>query len=108
MIKHLLFSAFFLTSGTISAQSDSCIFVENTVCGDCENGTALRPYFGCPITECSFIVCDRWGTVLHESTTLEPEFEAYGLKDGTYFYFLKGKFANGKEFNIESRFNYLR
>lgn len=108
MIKHLLLTLFLLVSGIVSAQSDSCIFAQNTFCGDCDHGTVFRPYFGCPITECKCTIYDRWGNLLYESTTLEPEFETYGLKEGTYFYTLKGKYEDGKEFNLERRFNYFR
>lgn len=108
MIKLLVLTALFLTSNFVSAQSDSCIFAQNTFCGDCDHGTLFRPYFGCPITECRFTLYDRWGNILHESTALEPEFETYGLKDGTYFYTLKGKYADGNAFNLERRFNYFR
>jgi hypothetical protein len=40
----------------------------------------------CPFSEVNFLVFNRWGQLLHQSTDLEPEFDASKLVQDTYFY----------------------
>jgi len=65
------------------------------------------------LQEVQFIVYDRWGLKMAEITQSSKGWDGRttsgeACSEGTYFYFLKGKDADGKEYNLKGQLQLFR
>jgi hypothetical protein len=107
---HFLMLLFF-PFGAFS-QTDSCtIYIPNNVSMHCDQAGMdflLEVQHNCPFSEAHFMVFDRWGEVLHDSTDLHPEFDASKLPQATYVYRLDVVYSNGNKQRVQGDFVVLK
>lgn len=103
MWKSILISALFcgLSISGVTAQEteDNCIiYVPNTasVSGDCFDCHLIRIGTDCDFEKFEFLLFDRWGNILFETTDPAFEYEPTELKDGVYVYRIVATTRNEK------------
>ncbi|MBK7181529.1 MAG: gliding motility-associated C-terminal domain-containing protein [Bacteroidetes bacterium] len=93
-------------TGTIEVTGQSALFIPNVFTPGGQNPTFAVTGVG--ITEYSIQIFDRWGLKLFESGNINSSWTGDNSNDGTYFYLIKAKGIEGKEFDEKGYLQLIR
>jgi PKD repeat protein len=93
-------------TGTIEVTGQSALFIPNVFTPGGQN-----PAFavsGVGITEYNIQIFDRWGLKLFESGSINDPWTGDNSNDGAYFYLIKAKGIEGKEYDEKGYLQLIR
>ncbi len=93
-------------TGTIEVTGQSAMFIPNVFTPGGQNPTFKVSGVG--ITEYSIQIFDRWGLKLYESGDINSPWTGGDSNDGTYFFMIKAKGIEGKEYDEKGYLQLIR
>ncbi len=108
---HLFLIPIFLVSLQLYSQDcpDSCeYYIPNALTPDSDpSSDVFELISNCPFFEVEFIIYNRWGEIIFQSSDPKMKFDITGQVDGAYTWKLSGEFCNSQVIDDTGRISII-